>query len=225
MLEALKERVWRAHLKLLEARLVIQTEGNVSERSPNGEYFVIKPSGVAYPVLKPEDLVVLDMEGRVCEGRYRPSTDTPTHLEIYRSRPDIGGIAHTHSPYATAWAQGLEPIPCYGTTHADAFGTDVPLTRQLTQEEVREAYEKNTGKVILEVLGPKATAVLVAGHAPFTFGKDGMEAVAHAEILEKVALMALWKPPRESLAEHVRLKHFERKHGAGQYYGQEKAGV
>ena len=207
-------------MRLVEAGLVLQTEGNVSERSTDGRFVVIKPSGVPYHELKPEHFVVVDMEGRVCEGTFKPSTDLPTHLELYLAKPDIGGIAHTHSLHATCWAQAGESLPCFGTTHADAFGDTVPVTRHLTPEEVVEAYERFTGRAILEVISSGARAVLVTGHGPFTFGESAHRAVDYAEILEKVARMALLKTPQKPLPEHVRRKHWERKHGSGRYYGQ-----
>lgn len=222
MLEDLKAKVCRACQQLKAAGLVIQTEGNVSERSPDGKLFVIKPSGMSYDDLRPEHMVVVDLDGKVVDGDLNPSTDTPTCVEIYRARPDILAIAHTHSPFATAWSQGGEPmpLPVYGTTHADAFGGPVPVTRLLTPEEVAEAYERYTGKVILEVLPNPARAVFVFGHGPFTFGRDANEAVKHAEILEKVTMMAIVKTPKAALADHLLRKHYERKHGEGKYYGQ-----
>ncbi|MDO8559896.1 MAG: class II aldolase/adducin family protein [bacterium] len=221
MLEAIKDRVWRACQRLVVVNLVIQTEGNVSERTPDGRFFVIKPSGVPYVELQPDHFVVVDLEGRVREGKLKPSTDTPTHLEIYRRRPDIGAICHTHSPYASAWAQMGTPLPCFGTTHADAFGGAVPVTRLLTPAEVVEGYERAIGRVIAEVLPQTARAVLVAGHGPFSFGENGLEAVRYAEILEKVAMMATVNRPARPLPAHILHKHYDRKHGAGRYYGQE----
>ncbi len=228
MLEALKERVCKANLELPKYGLVTFTWGNVSEIDRETGYFAIKPSGVPYEDLKPEDIVLMDLEGNQIEGRYRPSSDTPTHLELYRAFPKIGGIVHTHSSRATSWAQAGRGIPCYGTTHADYLYGEVPCVRNLTQAEIDEAYEKNTGLLIAEAFRDKdyeaMPAVLCKNHGPFTWGKDGMEAVHNAVVLEEVAKMAAhteWILPQVKPApQELQDKHYFRKHGAGAYYGQ-----
>ncbi|MCD8215183.1 MAG: L-ribulose-5-phosphate 4-epimerase [Clostridiales bacterium] len=228
MLEALKERVYRANMLLPKHGLVTFTWGNVSEIDRETGLFVIKPSGVDYDKMKPEDMVVMDLEGNKVEGRLNPSSDTPTHLELYKAFPDIGGIVHTHSTYATAWAQAGRSLPCYGTTHADYFYGDIPCARNLTKEETEEAYEKNTGKVIIETFKGKnpvyVPGVLCKNHGPFTWGKDAAEAVHNAVVLERVAEMNAWteriNPEAEETPGYMRDKHFLRKHGANAYYGQ-----
>ncbi|MDH7492786.1 MAG: L-ribulose-5-phosphate 4-epimerase AraD [Candidatus Saccharicenans sp.] len=230
MYEDLKQRVWKANLKLVEYGLVILTFGNVSEVDREKGVMAIKPSGVAYDRMKPEDMVVLDLSGKQVEGRLQPSSDTPTHLVLYTSFPAIGGIAHAHSEYATAFAQAGEEIPCYGTTQADFFPGHVPSTRELKEEEVLNDYEQNTGKVIAERfrhLDPTHyPACLVAGHGPFAWGDSAREAVDHLLALEKIAKMALLtrlvKPGTRNLPEYLIKKHFERKHGPKAYYGQRK---
>ncbi len=228
MLEALKEAVWAANLELDRRGLVTYTWGNVSGIDRGAGVFAIKPSGVDYADLRPEDMVLVDLDGNVVDGRWRPSSDTPTHLELYRAFPLCGGVAHTHSREATSWAQAGRSIPCYGTTHADYFHGPVPCARSLTETEVHEAYEKNTGLVIAETfrdLDPVAVpGVLCRNHGPFTWGKDAAQAVYHAVVLEEVARMARLT---ESLApgvpeapEYVIEKHYLRKHGPGAYYGQ-----
>lgn len=222
MLQSIKKRVAEENRRLTEYKLVILTEGNVSEISPDRRFLVIKPSGVNYENLTPAKTVVVDMNGKVVKGKLRPSTDMPTHLEIYRNFPEIGGIAHTHSPYATIFAQMMKPIPCYGTTHADLCG-EIPVARHLTDEEIQNDYEKNTGKAICEVLRKNyVPCVLVPGHGPFTFGKNAKEAVEHAQILEKVAMMAILGTHKGPLKESLFKKHHERKHGKDSYYGQKK---
>lgn len=230
MLEELKEQVYQANMELPRRGLVTYTWGNVSGMDRASGCFVIKPSGVAYEQLEPADMVVVDLQGNRVEGRYHPSSDTPTHLELYKQYPQIGGIVHTHSPLATAWAQAGRGIPLYGTTHADYFYGEIPCARGLTPQEIEEAYEKNTGKVIIETfarrgINPMDTpAVLCVNHGPFTWGKDAAEAVYHAVVLEEVAKMAMQteqinsdvKPAPDS----IRDKHFFRKHGAHAYYGQ-----
>ena len=228
MLDLLKEEVLKANLRLVDAGLVVLTWGNVSGLDPESGLVVIKPSGVDYSRMTADDMVVVDLEGKVVEGALRPSSDTPTHLEIYRNFPGVKGVVHTHSIEATAWAQAMMEIPCFGTTHADTFHGPVPVTRLLTPEEVEKAYELNTGKVIVERfqdLEPLAVpGVLVAGHAPFAWGKSAMDAVDHAVALEAIARMARLSrkldPALGPLAAYVGEKHYQRKHGKNAYYGQ-----
>ena len=230
MLEKLKQEVFEANMELPRRGLITYTWGNASGRDAETGYFVIKPSGVDYDVLRPEDMVVMDLEGNVIEGHYRPSSDTPTHIELYKKYPEIGGIVHTHSPEATAWAQACRSIPLYGTTHADYFYGPIPCTRSLTKQEIDEAYEKNTGVVIIETfeqghINPIYTpGVLCANHGPFTWGKDAAQAVYHAVVLEEVARMAtrteMINPKVQPAPDSIRDKHFFRKHGANAYYGQ-----
>ena len=230
MLEELKKRVYEANMLLPKYGLVTFTWGNVSEIDRESGLFVIKPSGVDYDLLTPDDMVVMDLNGNKVEGRYRPSSDTPTHLELYKAFPEIGGIVHTHSSYATSWAQAGRSIPCYGTTHADYIYGEVPCLRCLTKEEIDEAYETNTGKVIIETLETRGInpvytpGVLCTNHGPFTWGKDAAEAVHNAVVLEEVAKMAtrteLINPKVQPAPDCIRDKHFFRKHGANAYYGQ-----
>lgn len=228
MFEQLKDAVCRANRELARRGLVTLTWGNASGISPDRTRVAIKPSGVAYDDLTAERMVVVDLEGNVVEGRLRPSSDTPTHLLLYRSFQQIGGVAHTHSPRATAFAQARLEIPCLGTTHADHFSGPVPVTRPLTAEEVEEDYERNTGKVIIERfvdLDPRAMpAVLAAGHGPFCWGRGPLDAVATAAALEAVAAMALatrlLRPESPLLEDYPRDKHFRRKQGPGASYGQ-----
>lgn len=230
MLERLKEEVYIANMELPKRGLVTYTWGNVSGIDRETGYFVIKPSGVEYEKLTPKDMVVMDLNGNKIEGEYRPSSDTPTHLELYKKYKEIGGVVHTHSPEATSWAQAVRSIPLYGTTHADYFYGEIPCARSLTPEEVEEAYETNTGKVIIETLealgiNPMHTpAILCANHGPFTWGKDAAEAVHNAVVLEEVARMAfrteLINKDAIPAPAYVRDKHFNRKHGANAYYGQ-----
>jgi len=230
MLETLKQQVLEANLELVRKRLVILTWGNVSGLSREKGLVVIKPSGVPYEQLRAENMVVVDLEGRLVEGRLRPSSDTPTHLQLYRHFDCIGGVVHTHSPFATIFAQAHRSIPCFGTTHADHFAGPVPLTRQLTREEVAGDYEGNTGKVIVEAMAKQNPAevpgILVAGHGPFAWGSSPQKAVENAFILESIAFMAyhtlLLNPEQESLVEYIRKKHYERKHGKNAYYGQSR---
>lgn len=228
MLEMLKKQVYEANMELPKRNLVTYTWGNVSGIDRETGYFVIKPSGVEYDQLTPDDMVVMDLEGNKIEGNYKPSSDTPTHLELYRAFPEIGGVVHTHSPWATSWAQAGRSIPCYGTTHADYFYGTIPCARSLTKEEIETQYEKNTGLVIIETfknLNPVyVPGVLCVNHGPFTWGKDAMEAVHNAVVLEEVAKMAY---QTESINSHVQVapdtikeKHFMRKHGKNAYYGQ-----
>lgn len=230
MLEELKRLVYEANMELPRKGMVTYTWGNVSAIDRETGYFVIKPSGVDYDVMKPEDMVVMDLEGNRIEGKYKPSSDTATHIELYKKYPEIGGVVHTHSPEATAWAQASRSIPLYGTTHADYFYGSIPCARSLTPEEIDGEYEKNTGLVIIETfenlgLNPMYTpAVLCANHGPFAWGKDAAEAVHNAVVLEEVAKMATKTEqinPRVSNAPNsIRDKHFFRKHGENAYYGQ-----
>jgi L-ribulose-5-phosphate 4-epimerase len=230
MLEELKQQVLQANLDLVKYNLVTLTWGNVSGISREGGLVVIKPSGVEYDKITVKDMVVLDLSGKVVEGNLRPSSDTPTHIELYKAFPTVGGIAHSHSEYATIFAQACKEIPCFGTTHADAFYGNVPLTRFLTKKEVEENYELNTGKAIIQrfnKLDPVAVpGVLVAGHAPFTWGKNAGDAVKKNLILERIAFMALHSlglnPKLKSLPKHILEKHHQRKHGPNAYYGQKK---
>lgn len=227
MLENIKERVYKANLDLVKHGLVLFTWGNVSERDPNSGYIVIKPSGVDYDLMKAEDMVVLTLEGKIVEGKLKPSSDADTHLEIYSKHPEIGGIAHTHSTYATSYAQAGEDLTAYGTTHADYFYGDVCCTRELKREEIENQYEINTGKVINETLEENALkipAVLVKNHGPFCFGKDAFQAVYHSVVLEEIAKMNYLTKTIDSNVIRVNQflldKHYNRKHGKNSYYGQ-----
>ena len=228
MIEKLKEQVFLANLELQKQNLVIDTWGNVSGIDRDSERVVIKPSGVAYDTLTVDDMVVLDLEGHVVEGRLRPSSDTLTHLYLYRHFSDIGGVVHTHSKSATAWAQSNQGIPCLGTTHADYFYGEIPCTRQLSEQEIAGDYEINTGKVIVERFERlnyvDVPAVLVANHGPFTWGADAVEAVHHSVVLEEVAKMALvaktLNPHICPISSELLKRHFLRKHGREAYYGQ-----
>lgn len=232
MLEALKQLVYEANMELPRYGLVTFTWGNVSAIDRETGMFVIKPSGVDYNELKPEDMVVMDLERRKVEGRYNPSSDTPTHLELYKAFPKIGGIVHTHSSWATSWAQAGRGIPCYGTTHADYIYGEVPCLRCLTAEEIEAGYEKNTGLLITDCFKNKeymaVPACLCKNHGPFTWGKDAKEAVHHAVVLEEVAKMAFRceqiNPKAAPAPEELQDKHYLRKHGTNAYYGQ-KTGV
>lgn len=194
MLEELKKAVYEANMLLPKHNLVTFTWGNVSQIDRETGYFAIKPSGVDYDKLTPEDMVIMDLEGNKIEGKYNPSSDTPTHIELYKAFPKIGGVVHTHSPWATSWAQAGRGIPCYGTTHADYMYGEIPCVRCLTKEEIDTAYEKNTGLLIADYFKDKdyeaVPAVLCKNHGPFTWGKDGHEAVHNAVVLEEVAKMA-----------------------------------
>lgn len=226
MLENLKERVFRANIALVKHGLVVLTLGNVSARDAETGYVVIKPSGVPYDTMQPEDMVVVDMEGSVIEGKLNPSSDLPTHLYLYRQYPSLGGIVHTHSSYSTAFAQSGRGITAYGTTHADAFYGDVPCTRALTTEEIENNYEWNTGKVISEyVCAPEAIpAILVKNHGVFTWGVSPEKAVENAVTLEEVAKMAYLTESlnrnTERISQDLLDKHYFRKHGKNAYYGQ-----
>ena len=233
MLEQLKREVLEANLLLPKHGLVTFTWGNVSGIDREKGLFVIKPSGVEYDELKPDDMVVVDLEGNKVEGDLNPSSDTNTHLVLYNAFPEIGGIVHTHSPHAVAWAQAGRAIPAYGTTHADYFYGAIPCARHLTQEELEEDYEKNTGNVIAETfraqkLDPMAIpAVICHSHGPFTWGRDAAQAVYHAVVLEEVAKMAiltrLADPGAEPAPKRILDKHYLRKHGPNAYYGQTKS--
>lgn len=229
MLEELKAKVCQANLDLVRHGLVIFTWGNVSAVDRESGLVVIKPSGVSYDAMKPEDMVVVDLDGKVVEGKLRPSSDTPTHLVLYRAFSGIGGVVHTHSTYATAWAQAGKDLPNIGTTHADYFHDAVPCTPDMTREEVMGDYELETGNVIVrrfEGIDPVHTpGVLVKNHGPFSWGKDAAEAVHNAVVLEQVAKMAyIAYGVNPSLTMNPLLveKHFSRKHGPGAYYGQAK---
>lgn len=220
MLDDLKKEVCEANLKLVEYELVILTWGNASAITPDRKHIVIKPSGVEYESMTPDDMVVVDINGKVVDGRLKPSSDTPSHLEIYRNFPNIGAIIHTHSTYATIFAQRKMPLPCLGTTHADYFYGDVPVSRQLRDDEIRTGYELNTGKVVCETIKEGIPAVLVASHAPFVFGKTLAEVVENAVVLENVAKMAVHCPGVSSIPKALLDKHYLRKHGPDSYYGQ-----
>ena len=230
MLEELKKIVCEANMDLPKYGLVNFTWGNVSAIDRASGLFIIKPSGVKYEKLTPEAMVVVDLEGRKVEGEYNPSSDTPTHVELYKAFPEIGGIVHTRSSYATSWAQAGRSIPCYGTTHADYIYGEVPCLRCLTAEEIAEGYEKNTGRLIVSEFlrmckDPLSVpAVLCKNHGPFVWGKDAEEALHNAVVLEEVAKMAfhteLINPKAESAPQSIKDKHFYRKHGANAYYGQ-----
>ena len=230
MLEELKQKVYEANMLLPKYKLITFTWGNVSGIDRESGLFVIKPSGVEYDELKPEDMVVVDLEGNVVEGKYRPSSDTATHLELYKAFPELGGVVHTHSSYATSWAQAGRSIPCYGTTHADYIYGDVPCVRCLTKDEIEDAYETNTGKLIVSDFKEKnrdvvaVPGVLCKNHGVFTWGKDAHDAVHNAVVVEEVAKMAfrteLINPDVKPAPSELMDKHYYRKHGANAYYGQ-----
>ena len=228
MLENLKEEVYLANMKLPKHGLVTFTWGNVSGIDRESRLIVIKPSGVEYDKLTPEDMVVVSLDGKVVEGKYKPSSDTDTHLELYKAFPQLGGIVHTHSSWATSWAQAGRDIPCYGTTHADYMYGPVPCLRNLTKEEIEEAYEKNTGKLIVEYFKEHDViampACLCKNHGPFTWGKNPDEAVHNAVVLEEVAKMAAIcesiNPQNKPAPQELQDKHYLRKHGPNAYYGQ-----
>ena len=232
MLENLKKQVYEANMELTKYGLVTFTWGNVSAIDRQSGLFVIKPSGVPYENLTPDDMVVMDLDGNRVEGSCNPSSDTPTHLELYRAFPEIGGIVHTHSSWATSWAQAGRSIPCYGTTHADYIYGEVPCLRTLTREEIEEAYEKNTGLLIVNEFRARGLdvqavpAVLCKNHGPFTWGKDAAEAVPNAVGLEEVAKMAARteqiNPQVTPAPQELQDKHYYRKHGENAYYGQSR---
>lgn len=230
MLEELKERVLIENLELDKRGLVTYTWGNVSAIDREKGLIVIKPSGVKYEDMKAEDMVVVDLKGNVVDGKYRPSSDTATHIELYLKYTELGGVVHTHSTFATSWAQSCNDIPALGTTHADYFYGDIPCTRRLSELEIERAYEVETGKVIIETIekrGIKAIEVpgiIVASHGPFTWGKTPEEAVHNAVVLEEVAKMAYYtksiNPGVKQADKYLQDKHYLRKHGANAYYGQ-----
>ena len=232
MLKSLREAVYEANMELPRRGLVTYTWGNVSAVDRAAGLMVIKPSGVEYEDLSPDKLVVLDLDGRRVEGSLNPSSDTRTHLELYRAFPEIGGIAHTHSAHAVAWAQAGRDIPCFGTTHADYFYGPVPCARALSPEEVEDDYEGSTGRVIVETFRERGLnpvhvpGVICRSHGPFTWGRDAAQAVYHAAVLEEVAKMAIFtvqiNPEALPAPQHVLDKHFMRKHGPNAYYGQKK---
>lgn len=229
MLELLKQQVCSANQGLVDHDLVTFTWGNVSGFDPETELLAIKPSGVPYEELSPGDIVLVDLKGNVVEGDLKPSSDTPTHIELYKAFPGVRGIVHTHSDWGTAWAQAGKSIPCSGTTQADYFYGDIPCTRQLTKEEVQNGYEKETGSVIIEAMQGRSPVevpgIVVHGHAPFAWGASPEDALHNAVVLEKVAKMTFLSYQLSGelpLDSHVLQKHYERKHGENAYYGQSK---
>ena len=231
LLPDLREQVLEANLELVRRGLVLYTFGNASGISRDHGLVAIKPSGVPYETLKSEHLVITDLEGRVVEGEFKPSSDLPTHLVLYKAFADIGAVVHTHSEYATAWAQARRPIPCFGTTHADDFHGSIPVTEVLTREEISSEYEKNTGHAIVRAfkdIDPAAVpAVLVANHASFAWGRDTGAATHNAVVLEAIARMAYFtvaiNPDARPIGRELHDKHHLRKHGSAAYYGQTKA--
>ncbi|MFC2121279.1 L-ribulose-5-phosphate 4-epimerase [Bacteroidota bacterium] len=228
MLKNLKNNVFNANVDLVKYGLVIFTFGNVSSINRKQGLIVIKPSGVSYEKMSANDMVVVDMDGKTVEGILKPSSDTPAHLELYKRLPSVGSIVHTHSTWATIWAQAGKKIPCLGTTHADHFYGDIPCTRKLTQKEIQHNYEKNTGLVVSECYNEtdplKMPAVLVNNHGPFTFGNDANEAVYNAVVLEELAKTAyhtLHLDNKASIDKALLDKHYKRKHGSDSYYGQD----
>jgi L-ribulose-5-phosphate 4-epimerase len=229
-LQSLREEVLHANLELVRRGLVLYTFGNASGIARGEGLVVIKPSGVAYETMKPEDMVVVDLEGKVVEGSLRPSSDLQTHLILYKAFSAVGGVAHTHSRAATSWAQARREIPCFGTTHADYFHGSVPVTKPLTPAQIRSGYEANTGHAIVRCLARldplRVPGVLVAGHAPFCWGKTPAEAAHNAVVLEEIAAMAvqtlLANPKARPISRDLHEKHFFRKHGSSAYYGQKK---
>lgn len=234
MLEQLKEEVFDANLELVKQGLVIYTWGNVSGYDPDTTYLVIKPSGVDYDTMKVSDMVVVDLEGNVVEGDMRPSSDTPTHIELYKAYPHLRGVVHTHSEWATSFAQAQTPIEVFGTTHCDYFYGPIPCTRELTDQEIATDYEINTGKVIIETLteqGINASdipGIIIGHHGPFTWGTSPSNAVHNAKVMEEVAKMAYYtkaiNPNAKPVPQTLLDKHYLRKHGKNAYYGQKKAG-
>ncbi|RKD30366.1 L-ribulose-5-phosphate 4-epimerase [Lacrimispora algidixylanolytica] len=231
MLEELKRQVYEANMDLPKYGLVTFTWGNVSGIERESGCFVIKPSGVEYEKLRPEDMVVVDLEGNIVEGSLNPSSDTSTHLELYKAFPKIGAVVHTHSSWATSWAQAGRGIPCYGTTHADYMYGEIPCLRCLSEEEINGAYEMNTGRLITEYYIDKdymaVPACLCKNHGPFAWGKNAKEAVHHSVVLEEVAKMAARceqiNPEVKPAPKELLDKHYMRKHGANSYYGQKSA--
>lgn len=232
MFDELKQRVCEANLALKHAGLVIRTWGNASAVDQDRKVVCIKPSGVAYDVMTPEDMVITDFSGEIVEGAFRPSVDLASHLALYQAFPEIGGVVHTHSHYATCFAQARREIPCFGTTHADYFEGSVPLVPAPSRAEVEEDYERNTGLCIVRCFSGRASlrcpAALVAGHGPFVWGSSLEKAVENAEVLEELARMAFHtlslEPTIPSLEPYLLEKHFQRKHGGQAYYGQDNGG-
>jgi L-ribulose-5-phosphate 4-epimerase len=230
-LKTLREEVLEANLELVRRGLVLYTFGNASGIARDEGLVVIKPSGVPYETMKPEDLVIVNLDGAVVEGALRPSSDLPTHLVLYKSFPGIGGIAHTHSRAATAWAQAQREIPCFGTTHADYFDGPVPVTKPMKASEIRDDYELNTGIAIVRCMGKRdplhMPGTLVASHAPFCWGKTPAEAAHNAVVLEEIANLAFQtisaNPKIKLIDKHLHDKHFFRKHGGAAYYGQKES--
>lgn len=230
MLEELKEKVLVANLELDKRKLVTYTWGNVSGIDREKGLIVIKPSGISYDNMKASDMVVVDLDGKVVEGNYRPSSDTATHIELYKKYENIGGVVHTHSTFATSWAQACIDIPALGTTHADYFYGDIPCSRKLTREEIESNYEVETGKLIIETIEGRnikaleVPGIIIASHGPFTWGKTPDEAVHNAVVLEEVAKMAYYtteiNPKVRQADKFLQDKHYLRKHGANAYYGQ-----
>jgi L-ribulose-5-phosphate 4-epimerase len=229
-LQRLREEVLEANLELVRRGLVLYTFGNASGIAREERLVVIKPSGVAYDTMKPEDLVIVDLQGNIVEGSLRPSSDLPTHLILYNAFATLGGVAHTHSRAATSWAQAGREIPCFGTTHADYFHGSVPVTRPLTPAQIRSDYETNTGRAIVRCLAKQdplhVPGVLVAGHAPFCWGETPATAAHNAVVMEEIAAMALQtliaNPKARPISKPLHEKHFFRKHGSKAYYGQKK---
>ena len=228
-LKELKERVWRCNKQLPQLGLVIRAFGNVSGIDREKGFVAIKPSGVMYDDLTVDDIVVVDLDDKIVDGKLRPSSDTKTHTHLYRAFPDIGGVVHTHSTYAVAWAQAMKPIPIMGTTHADLLATDVPCTELMSDEMIQGDYEKETGKQIVNAFTARSykeiPMVLVAGHGPFTWGETPEKALYHSQMLEELARMAALtlqiNPSTPRLKKTLIDKHFKRKHGPDSYYGQE----
>ncbi len=228
MYEELKHRVYETNMDLQRQGLIVLTWGNVSAIDRSAGIIAIKPSGVRYEELRPEAIVIVDLEGKVVEGKLKPSSDTATHVELYKSFPAVGGVCHTHSMYATMWSQARRPIPCFGTTHADSFYGPIPVTDSMSDEEIAGPYEENTGKVIVRRFAGtdpmQIPAVLVANHGPFTWGPSPEKAVENAVVLEQVAKMAFGtiqvNPQQPPISQALLDRHYLRKHGKGAYYGQ-----
>ncbi|MDF2514598.1 MAG: ulaF1 [Herbinix sp.] len=228
MLEKLKQEVFDANMELVNKGMVIYTWGNVSGIDRESNLVVIKPSGVDYATMKAEDMVVVDLEGNLIEGNYKPSSDTPTHLVLYKTYPEIGGVVHTHSTWGVTFAQAGMAIPAFGTTHADYFYGDIPCTRELTEQEINDAYEYNTGLVIVETIGDgdamSIPGIVVKNHGPFAWGKTAAGSVYNAVVLDNVAEMAYktmtLNPRVPRVSQYLLDKHYFRKHGANAYYGQ-----
>lgn len=228
MLEDLKEKVYQANLELVKQNLVMYTWGNASGIDREKGLIVIKPSGVSYENMQASDMVVVDFRGNIIDGKLKPSSDTLTHIELYKNFKDIGGIVHTHSKWATQWAQAKREIPAYGTTQADYFYENIPCTRELTKNEVDSDYERNTGNVIVETFKDKdymaTPGILCGGHGPFAWGKNPMNAVYHASVLERCAEMAYFTEQisgkKEQIPKYLSDRHYFRKHGKNAYYGQ-----